>query len=344
LIPSALNIDLARILEHYPAPYHADPAQTALPASGFSGALIWRIETPAGPRALRAVDVDAVDRDRLAGLHRLIGHVRTCGFLQVPAPIVTLDAATFLEYDGRVWQLEPWMPGSADFARRPTDERLREALTTLARWHLAASGFEPRGAESTWFYSAPFSPSPGLARRAREIARWNSPTCDRVRRCLNASSWTEFAVLGRQILDDFRRAAPGVVASLALQGGAPVPLQPCLRDVWHDHVLFTGDAVTGLIDPHSARTDSVATDLARLLGSLVGDDRRAWQTGLDAYQQVRPLSLAELALLELFDQTAVLLSGMTWLDWLCLEHRTFDNREKVLGRLQAIAARLKNLV
>jgi hypothetical protein len=49
----------------------------------------------------------------------------------------------------------------------------------------------------------------------------------------------------------------------------PVPLQPCLCDSWHDHVLFESDAVTGLIDYGSAKIDHVAVDLARMLGSLM---------------------------------------------------------------------------
>lgn len=45
-------------------------------------------------------------------------------------------------------------------------------------------------------------------------------------------------------------------------------LQPCIRDIWHDHVLFDGDRVTGLIDFGAMQIDTPATDIARLVGSL----------------------------------------------------------------------------
>ena len=46
----------------------------------------------------------------------------------------------------------------------------------------------------------------------------------------------------------------------------PVPFNLCIGDVWHDHILFEGDAVTGMIDFAAAKVDHVAADLARLLG------------------------------------------------------------------------------
>jgi Ser/Thr protein kinase RdoA (MazF antagonist) len=343
MIPQARNLDLRQICERYPAVYRPETVQIPQSAQGFSGARIWEVVTPSGSCGLRAMDASSVDTRRLAGLHRLVAHVRASGVMQVAAPISALDGATFFESDRMIWQLETWMPGSADFSNRPSENRLRVALTALAEWHRAAGVFVPREAETAWFFTSRSGPSPGLARRAQEISRWRGPEIARVRLRLPASSWKEFAELGQEILDNFGRAAPRVAGQLTVGLEVQVPLQPCLRDIWHDHVLFTGDEVTGLIDPHSARSDSVATDLARLLGSLVGDDRHLWEVGIDAYQQVRRLSPSELALLEVFDQTAVLLSGMTWLDWVCLQGRTFEDREKVIGRLQAIESRLRVL-
>jgi Ser/Thr protein kinase RdoA (MazF antagonist) len=342
VIPQARNLDLRLIFERFSSSFRPDTVRLSS-AQGFSGASIWKIATPSGSCALRAVKTSSVDSRRLAALHRLVAHVRSSGMTQVAAPIAALEGETFVEFGGLTWQLEPWMPGSADYCSHPTETRLRAALAALAEWHRAAARFVPRDSEMAWFFTSRSAPSPGLVRRMHEISRWHGPEGARVRQRLAASSWTEFAELGQVILDNFCRSAPRVIGALKSALETRAPLQPCLRDVWHDHVLFTGDAVTGLIDPHSARSDSVATDLARLLGSLVGDDRRLWGIGLDAYQEVRELSAPELTLVEVFDQTTVLLSGLTWLDWICLQGRIFEDRPKVIDRLEAIVARLRVL-
>lgn len=343
-MPLTRFFDLGKILQRYPAEYRPDPAQPPQsPSGGFSGAAIWKIEALAGPCALRATRTSEVDRFRLAELHRLIVHVRAGGFTQMPAPVATSAGETFFESDGCIWQLEPWMPGTADYAAHPSPARLAAALQCLARWHVAAARFVPRKSGSEWFSTAAALPSPGLARRLGQIANWDVRACAQVRNQLGSFAWHEFASLGRDILDQFQKLAPSITARLKVGMHAAVPLQPCLRDVWHDHVLFTGDDVTGLIDPHVARSDNVATDLARLLGSLAADDRHAWDAGLQAYQLVRPLSFDELALVELFDQTSVLLAGMTWLEWCCLQGRSFADRDRVVTRLQIILARMKHL-
>ncbi len=261
----------------------------------------------------------------------------------MPVPLTASDGQMFFENGGFTWQLEPWMPGAADYASHPSPARLAAAMTCLAHWHAAAARFVPRESGREWFFGAPALSSPGLAKRLDQIANWDAGICDQVRAQLGAFTWLKFATQGREILDLYQKLAPRIAARLKLGMNTAVPLQPCLRDVWHDHVLFTGDEVTGLIDPHAARSDCVATDLARLLGSLAGDDHPAWDAGLAAYQLVRPLSFEELALVELFDQSTVLLAGMTWLEWCCLQGRSFADRDRVESRLQSIIARLKHL-
>src|SRR5262249_26147424 len=118
------------------------------------------------------------------------------------------------------------------------------------------------------------------------------------------------------------------------------PLQPCLCDIWHDHVLFEGDGVTGLIDYGSVKVDHVAADLARLLGSLVGDDTEMRAAGLGAYRQVRPLTGDEEELAWFLDETGTLLGAVNWLTWLYCEGRRYEDRHAVAGRLAEIVKRL----
>src|SRR5262249_28738628 len=104
--------------------------------------------------------------------------------------------------------------------------------------------------------------------------------------------------------------------------------------VWHDHLLFTGDTVTGLIDASACRTENVAGDLARLIGSLIEDNARGWKIALETYRSHHPLSLAEEALIIVLDRSAVLLSSITWLNWLAIERREFPDQDAALDRLR----------
>jgi Ser/Thr protein kinase RdoA (MazF antagonist) len=165
-----------------------------------------------------------------------------------------------------------------------------------------------------------------------------------MRERLARRDWPDFDAEGLRLLELFEKGAPGIAARLQLGRLIAVPLQPCLRDVWHDHLLFTGDEATGLVDAHACRADNVATDLARLLGSLAEDDRGTWDAGLAAYEEIRPLSPHERGLVELFDQSAVLLGGLTWLEWKCVEGRRFERPGAVVARLRTLLGRLERLV
>ncbi len=119
-----------------------------------------------------------------------------------------------------------------------------------------------------------------------------------------------------------------------------VPVQPCVCDLWHDHVLFTQDQVTGIIDFGSVKVDHISVDLARLLGSLVGDDAAMWQIGLSSYQAVRPLSPDEIALARVLNRTGVIIAATHWLRWLYRDGRVYDSSAAVTARLLFLLRRL----
>jgi homoserine kinase type II len=340
---SQLTSYCLQIIAAYPDVYRPTALEYLGTGGGFSGACIWKVLSAAGAYAVRAWPEQALPWDRLCGLHRLLRHIHQQGVTEVAVPLAARDGQTLLPLAKRFWQLEPWKPGTADFARQPTANRLRSAVTCLARWHQAAATFVPRAGQQVWFCTAAAAPSAGIADRIDQIDSWTSSRLDQVRVGLGHSNWPEFCQIGERIVQLFPKAALLIRKELEPARGLAVRLQPCLRDVWHDHVLFSGDEVTGLIDPGSCRTENVAADLARLLGSLLGDDRVRRAFAVDVYREFHPLTLDELALIELFDRGNVLLSGMTWLDWHLLQGRQFSNRASVIARLTQILGRLERL-
>jgi homoserine kinase type II len=107
--------------------------------------------------------------------------------------------------------------------------------------------------------------------------------------------------------------------------------------------LFTGDRVTGLVDFGAMRVESVAGDVARLLGSLAGDNHSLWSIGLEAYASVRPLSDAEQSLVSAFDQSGVVLAALNWIEWLYRQRREFPDAAAVSRRLDEVLPRLQVL-
>ena len=108
-------------------------------------------------------------------------------------------------------------------------------------------------------------------------------------------------------------------------------------------MLFLDDEVSGIVDFGSMRPENVAADVARLLGSLAGDNGADWQAGLAAYQAGRRLSDDELRLIAFFDRSTVLMGGLQWLEWMYLEKRSFDDPAAVLSRVDEFVSRLARL-
>ena len=131
---------------------------------------------------------------------------------------------------------------------------------------------------------------------------------------LTSQTWPELFPTARAILAMAPDFAPAVLAVLTEAARQETLLHPCIRDIWHEHVLYEGDRVSGLIDFGSLRIESVAADVARLLGSMVLDDEEGWHAGIEAYGAARPLSPGELRLVKAFDHSTVLMSGLNWIE------------------------------
>jgi homoserine kinase type II len=124
-------------------------------------------------------------------------------------------------------------------------------------------------------------------------------------------------------------------------GDKPVSLQPCIGDVWHDHILFEGERISGVIDFGAARLDHRAADVGRLIGSLVGDDESAWATAIAAYRTVRPLSWEAEAFARLLDRSGIVVSLFNWLRWCGRGERKFEDTETVAAHLAGLVKRVE---
>jgi homoserine kinase type II len=315
------------VLARYPLVLHAGPLTPLGNRGGFSGARLWRLDSAAGPLGLRAWPAGETAA-RVAEGHRLMADARRAGLLFVPAVLAAGDGPTVVAEAGRLWELTEWLPGRADFRSHPSRPRLEAVCRALARLH-AAWEVPGQGA------------CPAVARRLECVRDWAE---------LRRGGWHPLAhcppadplhPLVERACRCLERHLPALPQRLAGWAGVVGALQPCLCDVWHDHLLFAGEQLTGLVDYGAVKVDRVAVDLARLLGSLVGDDRQAWATALAAYRSVRPLSAADEELARVLDETGTVLGVVNWLRWLFAEGRAFASRAAVAGRLGELVERIE---
>lgn len=316
------------VLSHYPL----DPQTVAVEAQGnrggFSGARLWRCRQ--GPRqfCLRAWPPDGPSLQHLGWAHALMRAANRDRLPFVPELLGTRSGEMWVDLGGRVWELTGWMPGTADFHASPTPARLRVACSALARLHRCWER-----------YLTGRAPCPAIDRRLYAVLEWQ---------LLLRRGWRP-RFEGRPDLDAWAGRAWRLVsvwmervpALLGPWGAGLVPTQPCLCDVWHDHLLFEGDRLTGLVDYGGVKQDHVAVDLARMLGSLVGDDRESWALGLAAYRSERPLSGEDEELALVLDRTGVVVGASNWLRWLYHDGRRFDDLAGVVRRLAALVERME---
>jgi homoserine kinase type II len=211
-------------------------------------------------------------------------------------------------------------------------------MAFLAQFHMAVRDFaHPLSTGSS-------TGSPAITSRIARLNELANGGHRELARAITDKVWPEFTPLAHQFVSDLTRALPIAIALHEPLSLLSFSLQPCLRDVWHDHILFTGEQVTGVIDFGAMDVDTPACDVARLLGGLVGDDVTNRQIGLTAYDSVRLLSANELQAVTAFDTSIILLAGCNWIRWIYLESREFENPKQILHYFRRIMERTRRMV
>ncbi len=304
-------------------------------AGGFSGARFWKGMAFDQTHCLRRWPREHPSKSRLQFIHEVLTTAQANGFRRMPLPrqlASSLDA--FLEHDGVLWQLEPWIEGEADFHRDPSRVKACNALTALGQFHRSIGPWRKQtgrppvvqdridrlthlSQSTTFLTAAPVDPAPDL-----DFAR---------------QALTEYADLAAPLIEPARNALSQFAAST-------VELRPTIRDIWSDHVLFSADEVTGLIDFGAMRLDWQLADVARLLGSLDEGTGRFWDAGLKSYCESADRDVESTApVISALDTAIVLMAPFNWLNWLLFERRRFESMPRVRQRLLVAMTRLRRL-
>ena len=345
--PAMTDGELVRIrviLNRYPAVL-ADPVQSTaeiVPVRpGFSGARVWRIVLGASRFCLRRWPDGRPEVRRLHELHRWLTFLSRTGSCPVAAPVSAVDGATTVCDLGILWQLEPWLAGAPDESEPPSTSRLSAAMHALASLHLVSHRYQPSPDGEEWF-STRVGPSPAVVERMQLARRWTPQLLADCETVLRARVPTRLSELALLVIQHAGKPLSAMHHELHVASDLAVPLFPCLRDVWRDHILYEEDRVTGIVDPAAARTETAGADLSRFLGSVLGEEQDQWQLAVEAYAAVRPLSDSERRLIPILDRSNLLLSGLQWVRRI-VEEPPLDPDGRIVARLGRIVRRLSSL-
>jgi Ser/Thr protein kinase RdoA (MazF antagonist) len=300
---------------------------------GLSGALVWRVSYNGIYLCLKRWPKEHPSPTDLSAVHDLLQHVTRSGCQIVPAPLVTPDGRSFLRINGFLWDLTPWLPGEPYNRNRPNLQRRLAAMRCLAQFHLSASS-----------HTTPtLLPAPGLLNRREILRELRTGRLEQLRQAVYEKPASELRSLAEAMLVQIERRLPPTLDELEEAAVTPLSLQWCIRDVKCDHILFMGEQVTGLIDFGAAAIDSVAGDVARLAGSMVGDDRLSWAPVVEAYSEIRPLSPDERCAIDCYDRGGTVASAANWIRWLFKENRVYSPPEAVHEQMIWLRDRLQAL-
>jgi len=277
-----------RVVEQYPGIVSRCRWHALDEAGGYSGAEVWRGELDGEPLfALKRWPND-FSAARLRQIHTLIATAQHLPF--VPRILPTLERDTLVDADGCIWDVCTWMPGEACL-QSPSETRLKAACAAIGQLHDVWKPHRPT-----------FAPCPAVERRLRLFDTWEAST----HQSNYEGLWKEAAMLLRDGIPPARQA-------LQPWRVRPLPLQHCLADIHREHVLFTGDTITGIIDYGAMKIDNVAADAARYLGDAASNDRPLFNHGCELFARHHGEGICPVELIAVLDRTGTLAAIANWL-------------------------------
>jgi homoserine kinase type II len=291
---------------------------------GLSGARVWRGEDAVGaPRVALKLWPPEMTAERLRQIHAWMtqaGHLRL-----VPRVLAGAHGLTVCVEGGRAWDACEWLPGEP--RDEPSLSEVEAACEAVALLHVAWSASQTRG------------PCPGVLNRLHILTE-NEPLL-RARPESLPPAVPQLDALLRRGLGAVARAAPQIRESLRPWVQWSFPLQPCVRDLRGEHVLFEDGRVRGVIDFGALAVDHPAVDLARLLGDFsdIGDGRFA--AGLNAYARAGGQLDVSDEFVRLLAGSGAVCSVLGWLVRLVIRRESAPDVIAVASRLARLVARVE---
>lgn len=323
---------------------------------GFSSSRVWRLETPNQNYCLKSWPRLTAKTCRLNQIHQHLHLLSDANLEFVPRLVPDVLGSWLVEDENWLWEVTTWLAGQADNSVIVPRVRRESAIKAITKIHEIWRRNEVRRALS-----------PGWNDRLKLLAKADSqraffstilqPSVEkyfarqRIDETMPADSNSQRMLqeLADRTISHLHRSSRRLIESLQ-ELNQPQDLQFVIRDLHSEHVLYTGDLVTGVLDYGAARIDEPLLDLVRLLGSQAPFDRQARYETLELYltlqvpdriSTTKCLSMSPLKRYSLLDEVSTLLSSIQWLDWLVVQHRSFPvPLQKILNRWCKLLDRL----
>jgi hypothetical protein len=281
-------------------------------AGGFSGAEVWRADSSLGVPAFALKGWPAeFPASRLTEIHAWLARAAHLPF--APTVLPTVDRNTLVTEGGRIWDVTRWMPGES--RESPRLAEIEAACAAVARLH------------AVWRDSITREPAPGVLNRLRVLREW-----------VSARPTPALNPLLARAAEVVAAAAPVLVRALQAWEAVNVAVQPCVRDLRGDHVLFRAGEVTGMVDYGGMALDYPGIDLARLLGDFA-DDETSFRAGLNAYRDTGGELDEPDAFIRELERAGVVCSLIGWLKRLAAGGQTAQDSVPQFARVRHLLAR-----
>jgi Ser/Thr protein kinase RdoA (MazF antagonist) len=289
---------------------------------GFSGAQVWRGDDRERPVfALKAWPPE-YSAERLITIHRWISQSYRLPF--VPSVLPDLAGVTVVVDSGRVWDVTRWMPGAP--VETAGKAEVHAACAALAELH------------ALWRGNSPPEPCRGVRNRLQLLRDWLAASS------MPRSSARLAPVLGSLAVrtnEAVSRATPDAIRMLEPWEHVALAVQPCVRDLRGEHVLFTQARVSGIIDYGAMALDNPAVDLARWLGDVAAGDASHFTSGLQAYLKAGGRLDVPDEVVGQLARSGALCSAIVWLQRLRESNWSLSEQNRVKKRLGQLLASIE---